>query len=599
MNHKQKRTRLKNTLRLILSMRPYSARMLGTLLCGLLKYLSAIGTAAVVSFMVALAMRGALGARVRPLAAILVGCILLRALSYYGEMFFGHDVAYKVLRDFRIKLYAKLECISPAYLLRRHSGQLGATLMGDVEVLEWFLAHTFGTMLVAIVTTGLLLFLLGKIHRVLMLLMLVFSILVLLTPFVLRKQADRQGYRMREALAQSNAVTIEGIQGLREILTLNYFERYQKKNRDTMQQLYSEQLAFGKRTGAETMMMQLLTGLFTVLIMLLTAGYIYQGVLDFAVYPVVVMLSGLLFSPITDVCGYARNLGNVFAAADRVQRVLDETPVVKDTGTEQDLHTLSPQIEFDHVSFRYDPELPEVLSDVSFTVAPGETVALVGHSGAGKSTCGNLLLRYWDPETGAVRIGGTDLRDMSIANLRALTAAVLQDVYLFNFSIRENIRLGRPDATDAEVEQAAKAAYAHDFIQHLPEKYDTVAGERGARLSGGQRQRIAIARAILKAPPILLLDEAVSNLDTENEYLIQKALREQAELRTTLIVAHRLSTILSADRVVFLEKGRVAGIGTHEALLRSNPKYRQLLQSQIMRGSDSEPSPDTAKVTRT
>ena len=568
-------------MRLVLSMKPYRVEMIGTLVSGFGKYLANIGAVGTVSYMVALAMQGQLKEHVGVSSILLAACIVLRALLNYGEMFFGHDVAYKVLRDFRIKLYDKLESISPAYLVRRHTGQLGATLMGDIELLEWFLAHTFGSFIESIAVTVLLLFLLARIHVILAVLMLIFGIVVMLTPFVFKKKADQQGAKVREALAQSNAVTIEGIQGLREILTLNYLERYKQKNRNKMQNLYEEQLQFGKRSGLEAMLLQLFVGLFTVAVMLLTAAYIADGVLEFSVYPVVVMLSGLLFAPITDVCGYARNLGNVFAAADRVQRILDEKPVVEDAGKHLDVSGNSHKIEFDRVCFRYGLDLPEVLHQVSFIINPGETVALVGHSGAGKSTCTNLLLRYWEPEQGAIRIGGVDLKDMSLSNLRQMTAAVLQDVYLFNLSIRENIRLGCPGATDEQVEAAAKTAHAHDFIKNLPDGYDTVTGERGSRLSGGQRQRIAIARAVLKDAPILILDEAVSNLDTENERLIQLALQEQVQKRTTVIVAHRLSTILSADRVVMLEKGRVVGIGKHEELLTSSEKYRQLLESQL------------------
>ena len=193
-------------------------------------------------------------------------------------------------------------------------------------------------------------------------------------------------------------------------------------------------------------------------------------------------------------------------------------------------------------------------------------MALVGHSGAGKSTCVQLLLRHWDPQEGRICIGGRDLREMKLANLHQMISVVLQDVYLFRETIRENIRLGRWDATDEEVETAARLALAHDFIRELPQGYDTVAGEAGAKLSGGQRQRIAIARALLKNAPIMILDEAVSNLDTENEKEIQESIRASSQNRTTLIVAHRLSTIRSAHRIVLLEQGQVIGIGTFEEL---------------------------------
>jgi ATP-binding cassette subfamily C protein CydC len=564
-------------------MKPYKGEMVMTILTTFLKHVGTIGAAAVVSYMVALAMEGKLREHAAVLSVLLGVGILLRASMYYGEMWFGHDVAYRVLRDFRIKIYAKLETLSPAYLLRRHSGQVGATLMGDVETLEWFLAHTFGSFLVAVFVTILLLIWLSTLHILLGALMLGFAVLTLLTPFFLRKKADVQGRLVREKLAEANSVTIEGVQGLREVLTLNYLENYKQKNKKTMQELYGAQLVYGRRTGTENMLMQLFVGIFTVIVMSVTAALVANGTLAFTVYPVVVMLSALLFSPLIEVCGVARNLGQVFAAADRVQRIFDETPAVADTGRDIGTEKLSPSVEFKRVCFRYDTALKPVLNDVSFTVEAGQTVALVGPSGAGKSTCTSLVLRYWDAESGRVCIGGINVKDMPLDSLRNMTAAVLQDVYLFNISVMENIRLGRPDATDEMVRQAAAAAYADNFIEALPDGYDTVAGERGFRLSGGQRQRIAIARAVLKNPPILIMDEAVSNLDTENEKYIQKALREQARGRTTIVVAHRLSTILSADKVVLMDSGHVLAEGSHARLLSENAFYRTLLETQLQK----------------
>lgn len=578
---KKETTRIKNTLRLIVSMKPYSLEMIATIVTTFLKHIGTIGSAGIVAYMAALAMEGRLLSEFPVLFSWLCVCIVLRAVMYYGEMWFGHDVAYRVLRDFRIKLYDKLETISPAFVLKKRSGQIGATLMSDVEILEWFLAHTFGSFLVAVAITIVLLILLAKIHILLSILMMIFSILTLWTPFLLKKKADEQGRKVREKAAEANAVTIEGIQGLRELLTLNYLERYKERNKESMQNLYDAQLTYGKRAGTESALMQIFVGAFTVVVMAVTAVFVSQDVLAFEVYPMVVMLSALLFSPIIEVCGVARNLGNVFAAADRIQMVFDAAPVVKDDGKDMDCSSLQHRVVFEHVSFRYDDDLDKVLDDVSFAIEPGQTVALVGPSGAGKSTCINLLLRYWDAEGGSIRIGGVDIRHISLDNLRDLTAAVLQDVFLFNVSIRENIRLGRPEATDGEIEEAAKAAYAHDFIMEQPHGYDTIAGERGFCLSGGQRQRIAIARAILKNPPILVLDEAVSSLDSENEKFIQQALQDKLGNRTTVVVAHRLSTIMAADKLVVLDKGRVVQVGHHSELIAQEGFYKDLVANQV------------------
>jgi len=315
--------------------------------------------------------------------------------------------------------------------------------------------------------------------------------------------------------------------------------------------------------------------------MAVAAGLVFKGQLAFSYYPVVMMVAGLAFNPVLEICNTARNFGLIFAAANRVFQVIEARPIVEDRGQPIDTSRLESGICFEKVSFRYGPDLEPAVKDISFTVKAGQRVALVGHSGSGKSTCVNLLLRYWDVESGTLRIGGKDIREMTMDNLRELTSVVLQDVYLFNISIRENIRLGKEGATDEEVEAAAKAASAHEFIKELPQGYDTAAGERGLALSGGQRQRIAIARAILKGSPVLVLDEAVSSLDSENEAEIQRAMENSYKGFTTLVVAHRISTIMSADMLVVLENGCVAGVGTHEELFRTNKVYRSLVLPQI------------------
>jgi ABC-type multidrug transport system fused ATPase/permease subunit len=577
--------RVKNVLRLVASMRPYMFEMLGTILSTFLKHAANIVSAGIVAYMAALAMEGRLRDRFGFLFGWLCVCLAAKAVMYYGEMWFGHDVAYRVLKDFRVRLYGKVERISPAFLLEKHSGQIGATLMGDVEILEWFLVHTFGSAVVAVLVTFLLLAALGWIHGALAVLMLVFAVLVSATPFIFQKRADAQGREVRERLAEANAVTIEGIHGLRELLTLNFLEHYKEKNRGAMQKLYQAQIGFSRRQGIEAMLMHFFVGAFTVIVMGLAAVFVAQGLIPFALYPVVLLLAALLFSPLIEVCGVARNLGLVFAAANRLQVVFDTQPVVADE--ERPAHTashgvlLQSGICFDRVSFRYRPELAPVLHEAGFEVKSGETVALVGPSGAGKSTCVNLLLRYWDPQTGSIRLDGRDIRHIPLKELHEMTCAVLQDVYLFNISIRENIRLGNGEADDAAVAAAAKAAYAHDFILSLPKGYDTVTGERGVRLSGGQRQRVAIARAILKNAPVLILDEAVANLDSESERYIRLALREQLKGRTILMVAHRLSTIMSADKLIVLNEGRVVQTGSHEELINREGFYKHLVSGQF------------------
>jgi ATP-binding cassette, subfamily B, heavy metal transporter len=236
-------------------------------------------------------------------------------------------------------------------------------------------------------------------------------------------------------------------------------------------------------------------------------------------------------------------------------------------------------IEFDHVRFAYDPERP-ILGDLAFEVPPGRTFAIVGPSGAGKSTISRLLYRFYEVTGGAIRIDGQDIAEVTQASLRAAIGMVPQDTVLFNDTIRYNIRYGRPDATDEEVEEAARLAQIHDFIMDLPRKYDTSVGERGLKLSGGEKQRVAIARTILKAPPILVLDEATSALDTMTEQEIQAALRQVSRNRTTLVIAHRLSTVVDADEIIVLEAGRIAERGRHGELLALGGIYANMWNRQ-------------------
>jgi ATP-binding cassette subfamily B protein len=270
-------------------------------------------------------------------------------------------------------------------------------------------------------------------------------------------------------------------------------------------------------------------------------------------------------------------------AMERIAELLKARPAIAaPTDPEQLGERAEGSIRFEKVDFSY-PSRPDdlALAGVDFSVAPGETVAIVGPSGAGKSTCFQMMLRFYDPLSGRVCVDGHSLDRLDPLDLRRQIALVPQDTVLFGESARENIRLGRPGATDAEVEAAAIAAAAHDFIKDLPEGYDSFLGERGIRLSGGQRQRIAIARAILKDPPILLLDEATSALDSESEQLVQAALEVLMQDRTTMIIAHRLSTVQKVDRILVLDQGRVVAQGTHEELLRRTPLYARLAKLQF------------------
>jgi ATP-binding cassette subfamily B protein len=308
---------------------------------------------------------------------------------------------------------------------------------------------------------------------------------------------------------------------------------------------------------------------------------VVQGQLSIGDVIAFVAYLGALYGPVSQLASISLGVQRTMGIFGRVVAMLQRTPEVRDLPGAAQLATARGEIEFEEVTFAYQPDRPPALDGVSFQARPGQLIALVGPSGAGKTTAACLLPRFYDPQQGAVRIDGVDIRTVTQHSLLDQIAMVTQDSYLFHDTIRANLLYARPNASSAQIEAACRAAHIHDFIAALPQGYDTVAGERGLKLSGGQRQRLAIARAILKDPRILILDEATSALDSTSERLIQEALAPLMRGRTTLAVAHRLSTILTADVILVLDKGRIVEQGTHAELLRHGGLYARLYREQF------------------
>ncbi|MGI5272475.1 thiol reductant ABC exporter subunit CydC [Nonomuraea sp. CA-218870] len=560
---------------------PHRPLLLIATASGIAHHLVVLASAGAGAWVVSSAITGATADDLRP-GLVLLGLLLpLLALTPWLESYLAHMAAFRVLADVRGRVYAAFERLAPGYLLQRRSGDLGSTAISDVEQLELWFAHTLSPLISAVTVPVAALTALGVFHPALAAALAPALILLALLPARLRRRAAAQGARLRTELGELNAEAVDTLQGLRELLTSGAGPRQLDRLRERDDRLLRARLAHGRRSGLEHAVTNAATTLGLLAVLVTAALLVAAGSLEPAFFPVAVVLAAATFAPVVAVTDVARDINLVTAAGDRIMTILNTPAPVTDQVTAPPPGPVEARVRFDEVRFRYAPGLPEALAGVTFELAPGETVALVGRSGAGKSTCASLLMRMWDVTAGAVTVGGHDVRAFPQEDLRRLITLVPQDVHLFDVSLRDNIRLGRPEATHDDVEAAARAAHAHDFITALPDGYDTLPGELGARLSGGQRQRIAIARALLKDAPILVMDEAVSNLDAESEQEVAAAMAAARHDRTTLVIAHRLSTIRTADRVVVLEDGRVAESGAHAELLARSGPYTRLLATQL------------------
>ncbi len=545
-----------------------------------------LGTATTAAWLVGRAVTGARASELHEGLLFLGLLVIPVALLPWLESFLAHVAAFRVLADIRGRVYDAFERLAPAYLMERRSGELGATAIADVEVLERFFAHTLSPLIVAGVVPGVALIGLAAIHWALALGLLPFVALLVSVPHWMRRKAHAQGDALRGRLGALNAEVVDLIQGLREILLFGAErQRLASLGREDAS-LLAAKAAHSRRAGLEHAGTDALTAVGVLVVIIVGAVLVSRGAVAPALLPVAVILAAASVVPVAAVLDVVRDLNLAGAAAERVLGVLRTPPTVVDKVSARPDQPLSPCLRFEDVRFRYREDLPHVVDGATFEVRPGETVALVGPSGGGKSTLASLASRLWDVEGGAVTVSGHDVRAMPQEALREMVTLVPQDTYLFNTTLRENIRLGAPKADDAAVERAARAAMAHGFISALPAGYDSVVGELGGRLSGGQRQRIAIARALLRDAPILVMDEAVSSLDAASEQELTAAMAEARRGRTSLIVAHRLSTIRSAERLVVLDRGWIVEHGTHDDLVAKDGFYARLVSSQLTNTGD-------------
>lgn len=520
------------------------------------------------------------------LAVLLVFMTLLKTGTTYLSAYFIIPLRNGIVRDMRNQMYRKILSLPIGFFTNERKGDVMSRISVDVTELE---ASVMSSIDMLFKNPIMIIVCLGMMIAVSWQLTVFVLILLPLAGLVMGKVGKRLKRKSLEAQQQWGVIlsTVEEtLGGLRIIKAFNAEKKMDRRFDEENQTFFRISNSIQRRYSLAHPMSELL-GTTAIAIVLWFGGTLIlsgSSSIDAPAFIYYMVIFYSIINPAKELSKASYSIQKGMASMERIDKILQAQNPIKSPANPMPLPSIderkdSPAVSFENVTFGYNPGTP-VLKDISLEVMPGETVALVGQSGSGKSTLVDLLPRFYDADNGAVKIGGTDIRNLGVTELRSIMGNVNQEAILFNDTIRANITFGVENATDADVERAARIANAHDFIMATEQGYDTVIGDRGCRLSGGQRQRISIARAILKNPPILILDEATSALDTESERAVQEALDRLMKGRTTFVIAHRLSTIVGADKICVMHEGKIVERGTHESLLALNGYYSRLAAAQ-------------------
>jgi ATP-binding cassette, subfamily B, bacterial len=513
-------------------------------------------------------------------AAAVIGIALLDAVCFYAEKYLTTSVGQWVMHDLRRLLYAHIQHLSLGYHTRRQTGELISRLTSDIDAIQSFIVSSLlGFVVDAITLTGMVAIMFHLNWRFTLIALSVAPLLFGVTYSYTRrsKKASRE-VRKKESEIVSRLQEVLSSIGLVKALAREDYEQ-QRLEEESEQ---SVQIALRARSLKARLspLVGLIVAAGTALVLWFGGRLVLAGTLSAGSLIVFIWYLGKMYKPMQDFAKMMDTYSKAAVGYERIREVFDTEPQVCDLPSAVPAPRLRGEIEFDHVCFSYTAGQP-VLKDISFRIAPGQMMALVGPTGAGKTTIASLIGRFYDPDSGSVKIDGRDVRDFLQKSLRDQMSFVLQESILFRASIWQNIAYGKPEAARAEIYRAARLANAHEFIAQLPEDYDTIVGERGVTLSGGQRQRIAIARAIIRDTPILIMDEPSTGLDANSEKLVFEALERLMKGKTTIVIAHRFSTVRRADAIFLVRNGRIVESGKHEALLKAGGLYAMLYELQF------------------